>query len=45
MRLHLNKTLRAALIAAIATVGFTLPQTYAETNTARIDTTDASLIS
>lgn len=45
MRLNLNKTLRAALIAAITAVGTTLPQTYAETNTARIDTTDASLIS
>lgn len=30
MRLHLNKTLRAAVIAAIATVGFTLPQAEAE---------------
>ena len=30
MKLHLNATLRAALIAAIATVGFTLPQAEAE---------------
>ena len=30
MRLHLNKKLRAALIAAITAVGFTLPQTQAE---------------
>ena len=29
MRLHLNKTLRAALIAAITAVGTTLPQSYA----------------
>ena len=33
MRLHLNKTLRAALIAAITAVGFTLPQSFAETVT------------
>ncbi len=33
MRLHLNKTLRAALIAAITAVGTTLPQTFAETVT------------
>ena len=31
MRLKLNKTLRAALIAAITTVGFTLPQAEAAT--------------
>ena len=30
MRLHLNKTLRAALIAAITTVGFTLSQAQAD---------------
>lgn len=36
MRLHLNKTLRAALIAAITAVGFTLPQTYAATTEATI---------
>ena len=39
MRLHLNKTLRAALIAAIATVGFTLPQTEAGTTDTTLTTT------
>ncbi len=33
MRLKLNRTLRAALIAAFATVGFTLPQSFAAPQT------------
>ena len=39
MRLRLNSKLKAALIAAIATVGFTLPQTEAGTTDTTLTTT------
>ena len=43
MRLKLNKTLRAALIAAITAVGTTLPQSFATTTEATILTLPASV--
>ena len=39
MKLRINAKLRAALIAAIATVGFTLPQTFAATTDTTLTTT------
>ncbi len=40
MKLRINAKLRAALIAAIATVGFTLPQAQAEQQQLTLQSTD-----